>query len=318
MSIPKRQHYVPRSYLEYWKSNREVEGGKPQSGVRTFNKVRNQTMFATDLNSISQVRYFNRLDVDQDVYDMLAYKYAEQAEVVAPFFEPLRVLVAVDEYKKRGEVNAVSLDDINKTFLEGHFTGLESLFSVTLNLINTDLEAYLRRIKSRQINVKDLLGIFAVQLFRTKHARELVSAESNGFTLVRGDEETRLSEEQKAQLLKAMMFVDSLLFADALGRGKFSIELLLADSPQGFITSSAPAIVLSKSGEGQKDLSVFEGFMPLGPSVGLIVRGYRPYPQNFVVRKVGSDELASLNRKTYEASSYDVYATYDFDGLFER
>jgi len=316
MSIPKRQHYVSQTYLEYWLAAREAKAGEKSMGVRTFNKVRNQAMFATDLNSISQVRYFNRLDVDQDVYDMLAYKYSEQAGVAALVVKEFQILIGIDEYKKRGEPHADQLDDINKRFLEDKFTVLESRFSKTLNLISADVGLYIKSLVERQNDIRDLLGIFAVQLFRTKHARDVVTSEVKKLVIVREDGEKQLSEQQAGNVLKSILFIDSLLFGERLGAGDYSVELLVAQGQEKFITSSSPAIILSKSDEGQKDLSDFEGFMPLTPSVALVVRGRRPLGRNLMFRGVSKGEVSIFNKKTYDASSYDVYASYDYNGLF--
>ncbi|WP_333878215.1 DUF4238 domain-containing protein [Methylobacter sp.] len=306
----KKQHYVPRGYLKNWMAKREAKEGKKSEGVWVWsiNGTR-KNRFCTDLMDISQERYFNKLCIDQDIYDMLVYKYQGANELVIGIINELKLLLAVDLYKKELGQNHAKLDVVNKNLLEDKYEKLETAFLKTINKINECPKDYIKDLINGNFDLRDLVGFYAVQLFRSKKMRKSIGTSIKSFTISRDGTEKRLSEEQKDNLIKAILFIESIRFANDLSNTSFSVELLLSNSQDSFITSNSPAVSLGNRKKHLSNVSEIHGFIPLSPKVGMVIRGYKPLNKNFMIRYIDSQMIREYNKITVNWADDEIYTS---------
>lgn len=302
IKVKKRHHYVMQNYLERWKGFDKSKSKK--EGVWVENKVRKSNYFCTDLNSISQINYFYALDVDQDVLGLLRYRYDKHPECKSTL-EWLALLALLDEYKKKELYNYEKLDVINKNVLEDEYSRFEDVFARILQSIDNDLELYISSLVNKESDLRVLVFIFVFQAFRTKVMRDMLSDKMIEILVDWGDGERRLSSIQKENYLKASLYLDSISSSLRICSNDFSIELLINNNKKGFITSDAPAVIISGS---DFELSKFEGFMPLTPNIGMVIRGRRLVGKNFFLTKISQQQLIRFNKLIKNSFCEQLYS----------
>ena len=176
-------------------------------------------------------------------------------------------------------------------------------------MINQNANLYFDALSKGEIQLDDLMGVFSMQLFRAKKARESVLHGVSKVVICEGEDESTLSEAQRENFIKAMLFIDSIIFSEDLHKSRYGIEFMVNDSDEDFITSSSPASIIEK--EKSADLTGFAGFMPLGPRFAMIVRARRVESSKFIAAKVGGEMVSELNRITYDSSNHEVYSSED-------
>jgi hypothetical protein len=309
----KKQHYVPRGCLKNWTAKREAKKGEKSEGiwVWSINGTRDNR-FCTDLMNISQSRYFYKLCIDQDIYDMLVYKYQGADEFVIGIINELKLLLAVDLYKKELGPNHEKLDVVNKNFLEDKYEKIETALLETINKLNEYPEGYIKELINGSFDLRDLVGFYAIQLFRSKKMRESLGTHIKSFAIRYCDDtEKRLSEEQKDNLIKAILFIESIRFCNDLCNTNFSVELLLSKLEDSFITSNSPAVLLGNSRKQMSNISEINGFIPLSPKIGMVVRGHKPLNKNFMVRYIDSQMIREYNKIIVNCADDEIYTSFD-------
>jgi hypothetical protein len=311
----KRHHYVPQSYLKFWITNKE--GEKTKQGIWTYNKQRRDTNFITDLNRISQINRFYKLDIDDDILDVFTYRYRDKKYDMPNIFEELDVLNKINKYKKSQAPCHEKLNVINNNYLEDKYEKVEKKFSPILNLIQKDISKYLSELKRGKFYLRDLVEIFSIQLFRTKKSREHILSEITSIYIDKNDDRKALSEHQRMNLLNLILFVEPLFFCQTLTKNEYSVEFLINNSTISFITSNSPALIINAQSSKVEDMSKFVGFIPLCPKVGMIIRGHRPLSKNLMIRYVNESEVDDCNKFIFNESDYDVYSSFEItDGQF--
>ncbi|WP_074667694.1 DUF4238 domain-containing protein [Nitrosomonas communis] len=262
---------------------------------------------------ISQSKYFNKLCIDQDIYDMLVYKYQGADELVISIINEPKPLLAVDLYKKALGPNHEKLDIINQNFLEDKYEKIETALLKTINKINKYAEGNINRLINGTFDLGDLVGFYAVQLFRSRKMRKSLGTNIKNFTIYRDGTEKRLSEEQKDNLIKVILFIESIRFANDLYNTSFSVELLLSKSEDSFITSNSPAVLLNNSKKQLSNVSEIDGFIPLSPKIGMLVRGHKPLNKNFMIRYIDSQMIRECNKITVNCADHEIYTSFNMN-----
>lgn len=300
---PKKHHYVNKSYLKRWLTRSSAE----KFGLHVFNKQRNKHFFCTDLDSISQVRYFNRLDVDRDVYDLLLYKYQKVDGYPAKFLEALEELTLIDQYKKDKHPNYAALDTINKSFLEQEFSDIETQISLALNAAEKISEYTSLKGFQSELSHRALALTFCTQFFRTKSIRERVIKDMQEIGLHRRTGATKLATNQIENLIKAILFIESNRMMESMVKNGFSASILVNQSDKNFITSNTPANVRILSTSPAKSLCEVEGFMALTPRVAFSWSGKG---SEIEVRQFDLNSVENENRKSFQVAAEEIYSTH--------
>ncbi len=308
VAIKKKQHYVPRGYLKYWLTSRECKPGEKSQGVWVYNvNGARENRFSTNLMDISQQRYFYKLVVDIDVCNLLRCKYQDSDPVIIQLVELFEFLLQVNEVEKSSEECAGVTDIAGKLYLEKLYEKIEGKFQKTIDAINESIQIYTSNLTSGKANLLDLIGIFVVQLFRTKKMRRDCSNEIKGLTSHRANEKIDFNTSQEDSFLKVVLFVDAMAFAYDLAGKEFSVELLENLEGESFLTSNSPAFRISIP-EEKNSIEKFVGFMPLSPRIAMIIRGYKPIEKNFLVRRISNQEVSHWNKLIAQEADDEIYS----------
>ena len=97
MSTKKKHHYVPKSYLKHWMVKRPAESGKEKPGFWVMDKNTKEPRFCTNLDNVSQERYFNKFEIDKDVLDLLVYKYKGKGAATLAILNEMTVLKGIND-----------------------------------------------------------------------------------------------------------------------------------------------------------------------------------------------------------------------------
>lgn len=294
-NIKTRQHYVPKAYLKYWKSDILSSKGA-KSGVFALFKKENKIGFCTNLSNISQEKFFYQLNIDDDVYAILNYRYKNRGVVAEELLKEFHLLSVVEKYKENKELNYEGLDVININYLENKYEIIERKLNKTLESINNNLYSYLNSIKTRELDFKDLIGLFFTQHFRTNVMLEKLDDFFGPMYIGRGDERKELTDEQKRSYLRSSIFLESMLSVDDFLKEKFCVELLINNSNNNFISSDSPAIFIGDM-LAERKMSNFVGYMPLSPRIGMCIFGYKKNEKNLLIREADAEEVFLLNHR---------------------
>ena len=308
----KKQHYVPQGYLKHWITKRKAAPGEKENGLWVSNihkKEDRNDHFCTDLRNISQKRYFNNIIVDQDVYDLLLYKYHDSNKVVVGLISEFEVLLKAEIFSKSTNFKSKDFDNFRKQYLEEKFSKVEGILLAALDEMNSDIHAYIEGLKTGVNDLRDFVGLFFVQLFRTKKARLRFNSHMKRIFIRRDGKDKKLTDEQKENYIKIMLFLEPIVISENLYNNGFSIELVVSTGGKTFFTSNSPAVLFD--GSIDKDISKIHGFMPLSPKSGLIIRGSKIDNKNFIVRTISHDEVNEYNEITKNHADDEIYSSYD-------
>ena len=299
--ITKKQHYVSRFYLKKWLSSRK----KGKKGIWVENKKENKNYFCTNLNSISQIRYFYKLNIDQDVYDLLFLKYSDGSIYAKSFLREAEVLLFINNYQKNKCYDYEKLDILSKSFLENKYSDIENTIAKTLNFIHKNSSNLHKDNYISEIKFDFLIVLFSFQINRTERKRNDIMSFFHKLLIKRDEIKTELSDEQKENFIKSMLYIESMNMVKELLDRNFSIEILVSHSDVSFITSNTPAINVSPP--GMKDLESFEGFMALTPKVAMILKKNEPV-RRLTVTPISTDRVIKLNKVIYTDAKGDIYS----------
>jgi hypothetical protein len=308
----KKQHYVPRGYLKHWIAKRRVAPGEKENGlwVSSIHKKEDRNdYFCTDLRNISQKRYFNNIIVDEDVYDLLCYKYHDSNEIVIGLIGEIEILLKAEIFSKNTNYENRDFDNFRKQYLEEKFSKFEGVQIAVLDELNNDIIKYIKGLESGVNDLRDFVGIFFMQLLRTKKARLRLNNYMESIFIHRDGKEKKLNNEQKENYIKIMLFIEPIVISERLFKNGFSIELLVSTGAENFFTSNSPAVLFN--GDTGEDISKIHGFMPLSPKSGLIIRGSKIDNKNLIVRTISDDEVNEYNEITKNNADDEIYSSYD-------
>ena len=294
-----------RSYLKRWKAERE--GTK--DGIWVKNQKSGAVFFVSDLNNIAQKRYFYELSLEQYTFALLRYRYDKYPECKSAL-EFLSLLVKVEKYKENKLPKFEELSKFNKNVLEDEYSRIEGFLAIILTSIDEDLDKFIQDLLSSKSHLEDLILLFIVQAFRTKKMRETLSNKMKTiFIEKQNGESIELTSEQKSNYLKASSYLDSISTTSRIVKGNYSIELLRNENKAKFVTSDTPAIV-TKYNKGSVANGKFEleGFMPLNPTLAMVVRGHLLLNKNLVIKHVSQKEVLSWNKIMKSSGCTQVYS----------
>ncbi len=304
-----KQHYVPKGYLKNWIPVKS----KTKPGIWVHNKIENKHYFCTDLNSLGQIRYFYEIDIDQDVLDLLIYKYHKESTLCHMFLKRFSVLNVLNKYKEGRFEHYEKLNIINRNFLESEYENMENIFLKSINEIGRDFKSYILGVKNGQYNLDDLLGFYVFQLFRTKQMRDNLANYLKDLSISRDGVKKKLNESQKNNYIKCSLFIEALNYIERFANN-YSIELLINNSDTKYITSSSPSLVLTHNEkDGRYNLSNFEGYVPLSPKVAMILRGDKPCSSDLIFRQVNVETVNKYNKKIVEMTAEQIYSTVNLE-----
>lgn len=305
LEAKKKHHYVMQSYLARWKSISSDKSKK--EGIWVYNKKTKSSYFCTDLNSMAQIGYFYEIYIDSDVLGLLNGCYLKYDEC-RPLLEQFEVLRRYDEVKGSLPIDDIDVDlsIINKNFLEDLYSKLENVVAKVVASINEDISIHTTKIIQGKDSMDAFVAIFMLQLHRTKLCRDAAQNEIHRLFISNPNEEQReLSEEQKNNFIKASLLLDSIVTTAKFTRLNYSVEILINSTNIKFITTDNPANIYNYENNG--NLSTFVGYMPLTPSIGLIIRGHKVEGNNYIVRRISHAEALAIN-KNMRQSCTQVYS----------
>ena len=291
----KKQHYVSRFYLKNWLS-------KSNGKIKVYNKKNNKEYFCTDLNSISQERFFYELHITQNVFDLILSRYYTKAlnnPFLKEFIELSNLLLRLNEYQNDKNYNYEKTKVINKNVLEKEYSKIENVISNVINQINNDLNTYLHELKKNPKKSLALIELFNIQFYRTKQMREKLNDIIKKLFVKKDNIEKKLSDDETIAFFKIMQYLDPLIESQKIIENGFSIELIKNNTENNFITSNSPAIIDKVDGK-------YMGFMPITPSIFLIVQ-FQTTAKKFNYREINDAiTVNALNSKIYENSN-EIY-----------
>ncbi|WP_345875418.1 DUF4238 domain-containing protein [Shewanella algae] len=202
-----------------------------------------------------------------------------------------------------------------KIYLEHRYENIEKAFQRTTDIIGISFDEYIRLLINGDYELYDLIGIYSVQLFRTKKMRGRYSeVMKTVYSSQEGGDPQKLTEVQRDSLIKCILFIDAISFTYDMTGTEFSIEFLRSMEGESFLTSNSPALHYSAHGESLTSLEDFEGFMPLTPKIALLIRGCKPTGNNLNVRGVFNHEVLQWNSKIILEADDEIYSTKEIDG----
>ncbi|ELX4209607.1 DUF4238 domain-containing protein [Vibrio vulnificus] len=314
MISKKRQHYVPKRYLKYWLTNRGSNSGSIKAGfwVYPVDKSR-KVRFCTDMNSVSQMRYFHKIRIDQDVYDILTFKYKGNELLINQLmrFLPLKIFNDLNCTEKWKHVD-ISVLEIN--YLENMYEHLEGQLYSEIDLINADFKKYINDLisGSSDCDITKLIGLFCVQCFRTKKMKDCLSGSIKNVQFYRGEVKVELNEEQLECFLKVVMYIEALRLASDISKREYSIEILLAHRNDHFITSNSPAVILDKGSGNESDmvLDKFVGYIAISPLLALNIHGFQLVKNKTLLTTwLGEGEADLYNQIVRDQADDEIYSS---------
>jgi hypothetical protein len=299
----KRQHYVSRFYLKNWLSSR----GNKKDALLVTGCSNNKQRECTDLNSISQKRFFYQLDISQNVFDMILAKYYEKAKqnnFLKSFIEEMNVLLEVHKYKNDKKHNYEKLNIIGINILEKKYAYLESTISSSLNLIIENIEQYIYEILTHKKYIHSLLVFFFIQSFRTLRIYDKLKEEIKELHCEKGRIKVKLSENEKDNFIKVLQYLEAFEAVENIMNSSYSIELLKNKTNINFYTSDSPAIILNSI-----PMSKFEGVIPLTPKLLMFVRGFK-VTHTFTQKNIYNKKIVKKYNHLIQKNAYrEFYKT---------
>jgi hypothetical protein len=295
----KKQHYVSKFYLKNWFTD------KKQLKVITKNN-NNKKFNPTNLDSIAQQRFFYKVDITQNVFDLLLSRYYNN-NLCKDILQEMQVLLKIDKYKKEERESFEKLDIININILEEKYSKIESHISPVIEKIENNIIQYINDLILNKENIHILVDFYFLQLYRTKKMRNSLNKIMSELHVTKNNITNKLSDEEKENFITIMQFIDPIVEVEKFYKKKFSIELIINSSKLNFYTSDAPAFITTKK---EKEISEIEGFMALTPKVGMIIRGYQLNKKILIFRQVYNKKIiARYNKVIYGNADSHIYCT---------
>jgi hypothetical protein len=298
------QHYVPKFYLERWKAPIDAKNSR----IWVYNKLDKRKFAATDLNSVSQINRFYRVGMDDVVHAMVQYKYEKFLHLphVQVLLSGLEGVMHVNDYITAKHPEHEKLKFIPTNFLENRYGEIESKLGATLKEITCDKELLEETLRSKPEAFRsDLIALFCTQYFRTSSARKVTVHQVRNMFLERNGVKTKLAPAQVENVVKCILFIDSLLLVDRMISSKISVHINLNTTDVDFLTSSSPAIGYNPD----EKLDNFSGFMPLTPKLSMVIRRSEGSLPQILVRESNLDIVIKGNSLIYKKSDGDIYCT---------
>ncbi|WP_186032165.1 DUF4238 domain-containing protein [Burkholderia gladioli] len=300
------QHYVGKAHLKKW----QVSKLGKKKALWVHNKDTGNIFPITDLNAVGQVIGFYSVFVDQDIFDILQYRYAGHLEhpIVRSTLEQLRTLRQIHDYRERGLPGHEKLDIIENNYLENQYGEFETKYGETIDGIanaSENLEIYLQT--NALEKYLDLIGFYYIQNARTFAARRAVLEHVRSIHLERESGELKLNDRQREVVVKIMLFIDAIRNASEAQAAQMSVMIAPNKTSMDFVTSSTPACLKPSIVEGMRHVY---GFLALSPRVAMFVMHNTISRRGFTVRPIETEEeVLFLNRTTFALSDRDTYST---------
>jgi len=198
----KKQHYVSKFYLKNW-----FEGTKQ---LKVITKDNNKCFYPKNLDSIAQKRFFYKVDITQNVFDLLLSRYYNNNSCKGILGE-MHVLLEIDTYKKEKKEGFEKLDIINCNILEEKYSKIESSLSLVIARIEQNTIQYIADLILNNENIHTLVDFYFLQLYRTKKMRNKLSEMMNELYVTKNNIKNKLSDEEKENFITVMQFIDPII-----------------------------------------------------------------------------------------------------------
>jgi len=267
----KHQHYVPQFYLELWMSH---DGFFVRNSIGAVPKIYPKKTTV----DVGEENYFYKIEMDDVVWDMLYYRFGEEAKsnaVVAKVMQDLFMLKAMDDVVTRG-VGIVNNDEamrdnareilehLKKHHLEDAYSNIEGAVSVEIESFSKSQNSDLWVPPSAE-TFMHILVFFCFQSLRTKQRMHNLDLQISKMYLERGENSIQLTSEQKKSVLKCMLYILSYQLCQKLYNAGCSMIISKNHTKLNYLTSDCPAMYFDKTGlkNGMKSF----GVMPLSPKL---------------------------------------------------
>jgi hypothetical protein len=294
----KRQHYVSKFYLKNWLCTKTNK-------LKVINKNDKNEFFTKNLDSIAQQRFFYKINITQNVYDLLLSKYHDNEACHSLLYE-MQALIEIDKYKKEKKLHFKKLDIININILEEKYSKIESEIAPIIEKINNNIFEYITDLILNKKDIDILISFYFLQLYRTKKMRNSLSNLMNELFVTKGNKTNKLSEEEKENFITVMQFFEPIVEVEKFYKQDFSIELIINSTKLNFSTSDSPSFLTTIK---EESISKIEGFIPLTPKVGLIVRGYQINTRINIKQVYNKKVITRYNKVVYGNADTYIYTT---------
>jgi len=271
----KRQHYVPQFYLDYWvvphgvDVKSKIEGSKPE--YPQYYSV-----------GIGMERYFYEIEMDDTVWNMLNYRYGEEAKTdqfIKKILDELHLLKRFDDIGSKG-IGIVNPDEValknlqgillhlKKHHLEDAYGRIERVISSEINRFvdSQDSDTF---VPPTQFTFENVLMFYGLQRLRTRERIDSINSEISEMILSRGDCETVLTDIQKQSVMKCILYISSLQFCKVLEKAECTMNILKNKTDLDYITSDCPAMYFER---GTYSMEYAVGMLPLSPKLLVVFK----------------------------------------------
>ncbi|MEN4716071.1 DUF4238 domain-containing protein [Pantoea agglomerans] len=300
----KKQHYVPQFYLNSWLGNFNKE-----LWVRNSKKKEPIPYRQCDTTDLCEEIYFYKVEIDDVVFDMLNYKYANDIvcdEIVKRILNKIHMLKLADDVirKKQFVTNTDKIansfaEDLlkvaNKNFLENEYSIMEKIVSHEINVLTKSQSSHIVMPISEKVH-PCLIAFFSFQYFRTEKTINMLRENITSMVLQRDGEDITLTDKQTDSVLKCTLYIESFKLARTLEKENYHITVLKNHTKLNLITSDSPAILFYDQGIG---------IMPLAPKLlmKLEKKSYSSANKKMLIDSiVNSDVIGSYNSAIAQAS----------------
>lgn len=300
----KKQHYVPQFYLNSWLGsiNKEL-------WVSNSKKKEPIPYRQCDTTDLCEKMYFYKVEINDVVFDMLNYKYAneiESDEIVKGILNKIHILKLADDvitkkqYVTNTDKTANTLAEdllkvVNKNFLENEYSTMEAIVSHEINALTKSQSSHIVMPISEKVH-PCLIAFFSFQYFRTEKTLNMLRKNITSMVLQRDGEDITLTDEQTNSVLKCTLYIESFKLARTLEKENYHITIFKNHTKLNLITSDSPAILFYDQGIG---------IMPLAPKLlmKLEKKSYSPVNNTPLIDSiVNSDVIGSYNNAIAQAS----------------
>lgn len=267
----KHQHYVPQFYLEQWMSH---DGFFVRNSMGAVPKIYPKKTTV----DVGEENFFYRIEMDDVVWDMLYYRFGEEAKsnvVVAQVMQGLFMLKAMDDVVTRG-IGIVNndaamrdnareiLDYLKRHHLENAYSNIEDAVSVEIESFSKSQNSDLW-VPPTAETFMHILVFFCFQSLRTKQRMHDLESQISEMHLERGEETIQLTPEQKRSVMKCMLYILSYQLCHKLYAAGCSMTISKNHTKLNYLTSDCPAMYFDKA--SLKGVAKSFGVMPLSPKL---------------------------------------------------
>lgn len=311
----KHQHYVPQFYLDYW-----IE----PNGVYVKSKIEGSLPEYPKYSSVDVAagNYFYKIEMDDVVWDMLNFRFGEEAKTdifIKKTLDGLHFLKRIDDVGTKG-IGVVNPDKTalknvqgilrhyNKHYLENSYEKIERIVSSELNRF-VSLQNSESLVPPTTATFHNILIFYGLQLFRTRERMDAINSEISQMILSRSESNVVLTLSQKESVMKCMLYIFSYQFALILEKVGCTVNILKNNTGLNYITTDCPAIYFDKAKHGLKE-SV--GILPLSPKllINFIIPEFdKKGPGRLEMRNVLSKESVRKSNELIEKNSHNFVYT---------